>query len=634
MASSDILINIVGEFHRKGFDQADRAFGKLEKNAKNLGRTLGITFSAAAIIGYSKKAVAAANADIKSQRLLTQSLKNVGLAYASVDVENFINRLQTQTGILDDELRPAFAQLAQVTGSVKRSQELLALAFDVSAGSGKDINSVVDTLTRAFLGNTKGLKSLNLAYTDAELKAMSFNEIVTALSTQYAGQGAASLEGFEGQMRLLSVAAANATETIGVSLINALQTLSADNSIETTTKKMENFGKSIANNITGIAYLIDQIGRIPGAGVLGNIFGFIEDRISFFSPSNAANLLKQIQGFGGMGNISMTKSSQDTQKAMIEAAAKAEAAALARQKAILTALQKQTKEQEKQKRLRQIAAMLAQKEARFDLQRIQIAAALQGKVSEEDRNRLQQLQTIEELKAAIAADDLTKAEELLKRLETVQSATFDLSESLLELKAGDPFSNWGTYFIGANKLINDLFANFRAQQALLDSMISGIATSRAAANAAVLTAKTDKATAYLGAAVGNEEAARRAAEEAAAAAAAAAAAQAAAKTEEEKRAADAFAKAAAEAAAAAAALAESVPAGYLAAALADESLADEYLNQSLDAARVAGIIPQVNVNVTVEGSVISEGDLAETITNIQYEMQRRGQTVLLDSVAI
>jgi hypothetical protein len=634
MASSDILINIVGEFHRKGFDQADRAFGKLEKNAKNLGRTLGITFSAAAIIGYSKKAVAAANADIKSQRLLTQSLKNVGLAYASVDVENFINRLQTQTGILDDELRPAFAQLAQVTGSVKRSQELLALAFDVSAGSGKDINSVVDTLTRAFLGNTKGLKSLNLAYTDAELKAMSFNEIVTALSTQYAGQGAASLEGFEGQMRLLSVAAANATETIGVSLINALQTLSADNSIETTTKKMENFGKSIANNITGIAYLIDQIGRIPGAGVLGNIFGFIEDRISFFSPSNAANLLKQIQGFGGMGNISMTKSSQDTQKAMIEAAAKAEAAALARQKAILTALQKQTKEQEKQKRLRQIAAMLAQKEARFDLQRIQIAAALQGKVSEEDRNRLQQLQTIEELKAAIAADDLTKAEELLKRLETLQTKTFELSESLVELKAGDPFSNWDSYFISANKMVNDLFANFKAQQGVLDSLLASIAQSKAAANSAVMAAKTDKATAYAQAAQASGNSAAIATAEAANAITAATAAVAAATTPEEAAAAEDFLAAANASAAAANTLTESLGAADLATALAEMALANEYLNQSLDAAGVAGIIPQVNVNVTVEGSVISEGDLAETITNMQYEMQRRGQNVLIDSVAL
>lgn len=681
MASSDILINIVGEFNRKGFDQADRAFGKLEKNAKSLGRTLGLTFSAAAIIGYSKKAVAAANADIKSQRLLTQSLKNVGLAYASVDVENFIQRLQTQTGILDDELRPAFAQLAQVTGSVSRSQELLALAFDVSAGSGKDINAVVDTLTRAFLGNTKGLKSLNLAYTDAELKAMSFNEIVTALSTQYAGQGAASLQGFEGQMRLLSVAAANATETIGVSLINALQTLSADNSIETTTKKMEDFGKSIANNITGIAYLIDQIGRIPGAGVLGNIFGFIEDRISFFSPSNAANLLKQIQGFGGMGNISMTKSSQDTQKAMIEAAAKAEAAALARQKAILAALQKQTKEQEKQKRLRQISAMLAQKESKFDLQRIQLAAAAQGKISEDERNRIAQLQTIEELKAAIATDDLNKAEELLTKLTVLQEKTVKLSESLVTFpKANDPFIDWTTTLtsvqaqllaIAQKKIVVDFLANFSPiSSAAITAITKPSAASSAAAvatnpAAAAAAAATDAAVAAASAdAAAAQAAADLAAAEAAIAAAEAAAALAAAKNAEEKAAAEAFAKAAAAAAEAAkvleesaaamaaeaaraaaeAAAAEAAEAERIAALLeaeaAAKAAADALAAASIEfdasviSAIASGAQPITTITVNVEGSVTAVEDLAQTIIDIQYENQRNGTSPLFSSIAI
>jgi sulfur carrier protein ThiS len=63
-------------------------------------------------------------------------------------------------------------------------------------------------------------------------------------------------------------------------------------------------------------------------------------------------------------------------------------------------------------------------------------------------------------------------------------------------------------------------------------------------------------------------------------------------------------------------------------ALADAELllADSLLAES------GGNITEIIVNV--EGSVISEGDLAETITNMQYEMQRRGQNVLIDSIAI
>jgi hypothetical protein len=455
MASSDILINIIGQFQKKGFNDADKAFGKLEKSAKSLGRVIGVSLSAAAITAYSKKAISAANADIKSQRLLAVSLNNVGLAYAKVDVEQFIQRLQEQTGILDDELRPAFAQLAQITGSVRRSQELLGLAFDVSAGSGKDINSVVDILTKAFLGNTKGLKSLNLAYTDAELKAMDFNKVVTILSQQFAGQGAASVEGFEGKMNLLNVAASNATETIGVSLITALELLSADNSIETATKKMKGFGDAIANNITATAYLIRELGKIPGAGVLGNIFGFIEDRISFFSPSNAANLLKQIKGFQGMGNISVTKSSQDTQKAQIDEARRAEEAALKRQKEILALLKQQTKQQKAMaaaaKKQKQEEGILAEINKRFEMDRIQIAAALGGQINDVERLRLELMQAIldEDVKRAIILEgQLIKAEAAAAELAL-------LLDSLDEM-VGDPFADWPATITRIKELLKTL----------------------------------------------------------------------------------------------------------------------------------------------------------------------------------
>ncbi len=385
MAGSDIRINIIGAFQKKGFNDADKAFNKLQLSAKKLGRTLGLTFSAAAIAAYSKKSIAAANADIKSQRILAQSLKNVGLAYAATDAEGFIERLERQTGILDDELRPAFAQLAQITGSIAQSQKLLSLAFDVSAGSGKDINSVVDILTRAYLGNRKGLKALNLAYTDAELKAMDFSEVLGILTAQYAGSGGASLEGFEGKMRKLNVASSRAAETIGKSLINAIGTLSKDDSIDTTVTKMDNLSKAIGRNIEAVADLIAEIQKIPGAGVVGNAIGAIENRISFFSPSNFMNLLSQVRGFQGMGNVSISKSSQDLQKSIIKAEKAAMDAANKRQKAILASLKKEEEARKKREALEKARKRAA---TIFDMENIQIVAALQGKIDGEQRARL------------------------------------------------------------------------------------------------------------------------------------------------------------------------------------------------------------------------------------------------------
>lgn len=601
MASSDILINIIGEFQKKGFNDANRAIDRLEKGAKSLGRTLGVSLSAAAITAYSKKAISAANADIKSQRLLAVSLNNVGLAYSQIEVEQFIQRLQTQTGILDDELRPAFAQLAQITGSVKRSQDLLALAFDVAAGSGKDINSVVDLLTKAFLGNIKGLKSLNLAYTDAELKAMDFNEVVSILTQQYAGQGAASIEGFEGKMRLLNVAAANATETIGVSLITALETLSADNSIENATKKMEGFGDAIANNITATAYLIRELGKIPGAGVLGNIFGFIEDRISFFSPSNAANLLKQIKGFQGMGNISVSASSQDKQKSIIRDMAKAEAESAKRAKEILALTRKQVKAQEALTKKKKEEGILGQIAQRFDLERIQIAAALGGQINDVERLRLELMQAIldEDVKRAIILEgQLIKAEAAAAELAT-------LLDSLDEM-VGDPFADWPGAIARIQELLKQLKINvpietlFAEKGLKLDQKTMTVTT--------LERMDVDANNVYInGALAGQTTASGNAASSSI--------------------------------------LSDAAVAGYLAGdpiiTPAVEAHADAILSLAESELALADLLlqesggdPSVTVNVVVEGNVTSDEDLTTIILDNLYKYQKAGQGLFLSPIAI
>ena len=103
---SNVLINIASEFDSKGFKQAQTSTNVLEKQAKKLGKTLLAAFSIQKIAQYSKASVLAYSQDQKSAALLSNQLKNLGLAYSAVDVEKFIKNLESQTGILDDELRP------------------------------------------------------------------------------------------------------------------------------------------------------------------------------------------------------------------------------------------------------------------------------------------------------------------------------------------------------------------------------------------------------------------------------------------------------------------------------------------------------------------------------------------------
>ena len=146
---SGVNVHIGSEFDAKGFKQAQSALAKLGGSAKKLAGAVGLAYGAKALVAYGKASMKAAADDQKAQKILAQNLKNVGLAYASVDAESFIKSMETQTAVLDDQLRPAYSQLAQVTGSATKTQELMQLAFDVSSGSGLDYASTVDILSQA-----------------------------------------------------------------------------------------------------------------------------------------------------------------------------------------------------------------------------------------------------------------------------------------------------------------------------------------------------------------------------------------------------------------------------------------------------------------------------------------------------
>jgi hypothetical protein len=95
------------------------------------------------------------------QLLNNQLVRNAGATNAQVAANNkFIDTLAMQVGIADDELRPAQARLARVTGSTAKSQELLKVALDASAVSGRPLQKVSVALAQAYNGNTTSLKRM------------------------------------------------------------------------------------------------------------------------------------------------------------------------------------------------------------------------------------------------------------------------------------------------------------------------------------------------------------------------------------------------------------------------------------------------------------------------------------------
>jgi hypothetical protein len=425
----NILIDLAAEFTgKKAFDKAGSSTTKLEKSVKSLGRTLGVTFGTAAVLAYGKASVKAAAADIKAQKQLALALKNVGLERDAATAEGYIQRLESEFGVIDDKLRPAYASLTVATKDTVETQRILGIALDISASTGKDLESVVAALSKAYLGNNTTLSKLGVGIAKADLKTKSFKEITDQLAVTFAGSAKASADSFSGSMDKLAIASNNAKEIIGTSLIGALQSLGDDKSIGNLSADIEGAAKSLANLIDSIVYLKGEISSIPGAGIFGFLAGGVSDLLGRFSPQRLAELIKAVKGFQGMGNVAMTGgSNMDTQK--FEAQQKKLAAAqVAATKKAATAKIKADQLAASN------AAKLAKAQSIFDIDKIQIEAALKGKISDDEKLRL-------ELQKAILNEDFDLADKLQKKLEASQRATAALQGSINGIKPPvDPFA--------------------------------------------------------------------------------------------------------------------------------------------------------------------------------------------------
>ena len=253
---AELRIPIIGEFKgKKAFDQAGKSTNTLEKGVKKLGIALAATFGAQQLLKFAKNAAKAFIEDEKAAVQLAVAVKNLGLAFETPRIEEFISKLSLASGVADDVLRPAMQKLLQTTGSVAKSQELLTQALDISRGSGVDYETVVEDLTRAYVGQTRGLEKYKLGLTKAELKTMKFADVQERLNKQFSGANAAYLDTFAGKMGILSVAAGEASETIGKGLVDALMILSGDTTVDELDITMQTLATNTANVITELAKL-------------------------------------------------------------------------------------------------------------------------------------------------------------------------------------------------------------------------------------------------------------------------------------------------------------------------------------------------------------------------------------------
>jgi len=218
---------------KKKLGDADSAVAQNSSKMSEFGKKAAAAFAiaAAAAAAYAVKlgvdGVKAAIEDEAAQLRLASALRAAtGATDAQIAAtEDYISKTSLATGVADDELRPALQRLALSTKDTGRAQELLALALDVSKGSGKDLETVANALGKAQDGNTTSLGRLGLGLSKAELATLSFEQLQTKLSDLFGGAAARNAQTFQGRIEVLRNGFNEAKEAVGTALLPVIEQL-------------------------------------------------------------------------------------------------------------------------------------------------------------------------------------------------------------------------------------------------------------------------------------------------------------------------------------------------------------------------------------------------------------------------
>jgi len=433
---ANVKINILTEFLGKGLKEADKSIKGFERSIRSVSYLFGGGYLGAKVLAFSKTAVKAFAADDKAAQVLTRTLSNLGLAFSDLNVQKFISDIERETGVLDDKLRPAFQKLLTTTSSVTDSQKMLRTALDLSAASGVDLNTVAADLSKAYVGQTRGLAKYGLGLSQAELKGMKFADLQERINGLFGGQAALVADTYAGKLEKLNVQFANFQESIGKSLLDGLDNLSGGQGggLSFTQDRFDALSASVAR-------ATDNFSRFFGAIGLG-LSG---------QGSAALDLLNQAQGgkkpayMGAIPSIQAelsTKVWEDRMKALREEAKLANKVTKEKQKQLALA-KAQAAEAKKKLVLDQASAVLNQANKIFENDRIQLAAAMQGKLTEEDKVRVKLKQDILDLETAINDGNINAAAKLASSVTSGADQLGKMRGEMVSLNGiPNPFTAW------------------------------------------------------------------------------------------------------------------------------------------------------------------------------------------------
>lgn len=283
----------------KGIKNAERDFKRLGSGISKAMGAVGLSIGVAALAAGLKQAAKAAVEEQKSAALLEQQLQNtLGANNALVaSVEESIRAMSINAAVADDQLRPAFAQLVRATQDADKATSMLQLALDVSAGTGRDLQSVTIALSKAYQGNTTALSRLGI-------KAEDGVDIFQTLTEQF--DGAAEAAAQNDPFQRLSVIFGEVNEQIGQVLIPYLNSLADYFSKADFTTAVSNFSVALGEAANQVNYLFQTITGQDALTWFIDLLGAVSvgvAEIAFTIADAGDTIAKFLSGdFAGAGN--------------------------------------------------------------------------------------------------------------------------------------------------------------------------------------------------------------------------------------------------------------------------------------------------------------------------------------------
>jgi hypothetical protein len=283
----------------KGFEKTAKKISGAIKGAFAGIAVAGLNVVTDAIIDMTK----AASQDAKSMALLDKTMKNTwgDSAEATAGVEDYIEKISNMTGIMDDDLRPAFAKIARQSKNAQKAQVSFNRVLNIAAGENKDVNVVAAAYSKYLAGNKTALERMipALKTTGKDMKY---------IDEQYSGM--AQTAGANDPFARISVVFENFKEKIGTAFLPAVQGLADWLASDEAQNKMNEFAKSVEKAVTWFSSKEGQQGMIAfkeNALKIGDAIIFLTSNMDKLKPlfdfmewsvNNAPNLLNILKFFG------------------------------------------------------------------------------------------------------------------------------------------------------------------------------------------------------------------------------------------------------------------------------------------------------------------------------------------------